>query len=298
MITVVFSTFNGSRTLPKMLESLTSLAAPHGGWKIIAVDNASTDDSSKIINDYRNRLPITLLYQAKQGKNFALNYAIPHCEGGLIVFTDDDIIAPKNWLLNYERLAQEKRDYAIFGGRIIPHWPDDKPKAIVQSIPQGPAYAVHKEHICSGPTKSGMIWGPNMAIRFSVFEAGIRFNENIGPSVGSYIMGGETELTSRLAEEGYLCWFERAPAVKHQIRPEQLSPTWLAGRARRFGRATAYKKYQSIGIRPVPLITGAPIGHYRAVIEGWVMKTLGSVIRNDQFMLKGLWKFNLHMGGI
>jgi glycosyltransferase involved in cell wall biosynthesis len=256
MITVVFSTFNGSQTLPIMLESLTNLAAPHGGWKIIAVDNASTDDSSRIINDYRNRLPLTLLHQPKQGKNFALNYAIPHCEGDLLVFTDDDIIAPTDWLLSYERLAQEERDYAIFGGKIIPHWPDNKPEAIVKAIPQGPAYAVHKEHMCSGPIMPSMVWGPNMAIRSTLFEAGLRFNESIGPSVGNYIMGSETELTSRLAEAGYLCWFEASLAVKHQIRPEQLSPKWLAGRARRFGRHAAHNEHLHNGSPKVSFIMG------------------------------------------
>ena len=299
MITVVFSTFNGSQTLPTMLESLASLRSPLGGWKLIAVDNASTDNSSKIINDYKERLPLTLLYQPKQGKNIALNYAIPYCEGDLIVFTDDDIIAPENWLLTYERLAQEKQNYSIFGGKIIPHWPNDKkPEAITQIIPQGPAYAIHEENISSGPTTPGTVWGPNMAIRPNVFETGIRFNENVGPSVGNYIMGSETELNARLADAGYLFWFENSVAVKHQIRPEQLSPTWLAGRARRFGRHNAYKEYLRNGASKAPHIMGVPRWRYRALIEGWAMKTLGILTRNDKAMLKGLWKFNLNIGEI
>ena len=298
MITVVFSTFNGSRTLPKMLESLTSLSAPLGGWKIIAVDNASTDNSSKIINDYKNRLPLTLLHQPKQGKNFALNHALPHCEGDLIVFTDDDIVAPKDWLLCYEQLAQEKPGYSIFGGKIIPHWPDARPEAIVRAIPQGPAYAGHKEDISSGPTTPGMVWGANMAIRTTIFESGVRFNEQVGPSVGSYIMGSETELNSRLAEAGYLFWFQDTPAIQHQIKPEQLSSKWLAGRARRFGRANAHNQYIRHGTPNVPLIMGAPRWQYRALIEGWIMKTLGILKGNDEDMFKGLWKFNFYMGTI
>jgi hypothetical protein len=137
-----------------------------------------------------------------------------------------------------------------------------------------------------------------MAIRFSIFEAGVRFNESIGPNVGSYIMGSETELTSRLAQAGYLCWFASLPAVKHQIRPEQLSPSWLAGRARRFGRATAYNECQRYGTPTVPFIMGAPRWQYRALIEGWTMKTLGNLIRSERIMLEGLWKFNFHIGTI
>jgi glycosyltransferase involved in cell wall biosynthesis len=281
-----------------MLNSLTKVVPPHGGWKIVAVDNASTDDSAKIIKGHMTKLPLTLLYQAKQGKNFALNYAIPYCEGDLTVFTDDDIIASPDWLLGYERLANEKQEYSVFGGRIIAHWPGNEPKAIVQTIPQGPAYAIHKGDMDSGPTTPGMLWGPNIAIRSSVFEGGIRFNEDIGPSVGSYIMGSETELNFRLSDAGYLFWFESPLAVKHQIRPEQLSPTWLAGRAKRFGRATTFKEYQQNGTPKVPLVMGVPRWQYRALIESWAMKIFGKVTQNDCVMLEGLWKFNFYLGTI
>lgn len=298
MITVVFSTFNGSRTLPAMLDSLTTLTQPTGDWEIIAVDNASRDNSSSIINGYKDKLPITLLHQPKQGKNFALNYAIPFCAGDLIIFTDDDIIAPKNWLIDYEKLAAEKQDYGIFGGKIIPNWPDKRPDAIINVIPQGPAYAVHKEDISSGPTTPGMVWGPNMAIRANIFQTGTRFNENIGPSVGSYIMGSETELNFRLADEGYLFWFESSIVVEHQIRPEQLSPTWLAGRAKRFGRASAYNEHQRGGESNVPLILGAPRWLYRSMVENWSRKALGILLRNEEVRLKALWNLNFYWGAI
>ncbi|WP_150913234.1 glycosyltransferase [Marinobacter halotolerans] len=298
MITLAFSTFNGSRTLPSMLESLTTLTPPQGGWEIIAVDNASTDNSSAIINSYKKKLPLKLLHQPKQGKNFALNLALPYCLGEIIVFTDDDILASPDLLLGYERLLTNKLDYTVFGGKIIPHWPDDKPEAIVKTIPLGPAYSLHKEDMHSGPTDPGMVWGANMAIRSDVFKKGARFNECIGPSIGSYIMGSETELNFRLAEAGHLFWFEDSIVVKHQIRPEQLSHKWLAGRAQRFGRANAFNDHKRRDRSNMPIVFGAPRWQYRALVEGWLIKILGILSGNEETMLKGLWNSNFYRGAI
>ena len=55
MISVIFSSYNGGDDLRKMLNCLTQLRAPPGGWELIAVDNASSDRSGERMKLYADR---------------------------------------------------------------------------------------------------------------------------------------------------------------------------------------------------------------------------------------------------
>jgi glycosyltransferase involved in cell wall biosynthesis len=75
-ITVVFATHNGADTLPRMLDALEDLETPMGGVKIVAVDNASTDNSAALIKARSASLPVELLTETRRGKSAALNRAL------------------------------------------------------------------------------------------------------------------------------------------------------------------------------------------------------------------------------
>jgi len=239
MLTVVLATYNGAATLPTTLRSFTGLIEPEGGWKLIVIDNGSTDETPTILKSFCDHLPLTILSEPERGKNRALNRAIPYLEGELAVFTDDDTVVPPDWLRLYENLAAEKPHCTVLGGRVVPRWPDTEAERRVARIPQGPAYAAHPKELASGSVDPGMIWGPNMAVRRHVFDDGTRFDESVGPGPGQYIMGSETELNHRLHRLGHENWLSNEIVVEHQIRPHQLTAIWLARRARRFGAATA-----------------------------------------------------------
>ena len=118
MITVVFATHNGSRTLPMMLEALERLDEPEGGWTLIAVENGSTDETPAILDRFRRRLPLQVLHQPKRGKNAALNLAVPHFRSDLVVFTDDDVVPHQDWLRRMQSVAAAQPDFTIFSGRV------------------------------------------------------------------------------------------------------------------------------------------------------------------------------------
>lgn len=236
VLTVVLATFNGGERLRETLDSMTRLASPDGGWKLVVVDNNSTDDTARIIASFSDRLPLTALTCPVRGKNAALNMALGHLAGRLIIFTDDDVIVPPNWLVDYLTLADSTPEFTGYGGRIVPRWPGEPDPAIINGVHWGDAFAVHAADIPDGPVAAGKIWGPNMAVRASVFEAGTRFSENIGPSAGNYIPGSESSFNLALEKQGARFWFSNHIVVQHQIRPEQLTLRWLKKRAYRFGK--------------------------------------------------------------
>lgn len=236
-MTVVFSTYNGSRTLPRMLNSLVELDRPPVAWNLVAVNNGSSDATADILAGFLSRLPLTILDQPARGKNKALNLALGQPLGELVVFTDDDIIADRGWLCTLNDCAAQHPDTDLFGGAILPHWETAPEEWIVKAIPESVAFAITDPAVPEGPVSPGLIWGPNMMVRRTIFDAGLRFNEDVGPAKGMYIMGSETEFTVRAAGIGHRTWFCPQARVRHIIRTHQLNRDWVMKRAVRYGRS-------------------------------------------------------------
>lgn len=240
MLTVLMATYNGAPTLPKVLEAYTHLQAPAQGWRLVVVDNGSTDNTRAVLDSYAGRLPLTCLFEARRGKNVALNCALGlalESPGGLLVFTDDDASPAPDWLCQLADAALAQPGHDIFGGAITADWAEPPPPWLLALVPLGLTYGITEAARSEGPVFAGLVWGANMAIRGAVFEQGVRFDESVGPAAGSYAMGGETELTRRLAAQGHQCWFCPQARVAHHIRARQMTLDWTLQRAWRFGRS-------------------------------------------------------------
>lgn len=235
-LTVALATHNGVPTLPRVLDGYLAATPPPCDWRLIIVDNASTDDIAAVLARYRDRLPIVFLTEPRRGKNRALNAAIPSFMGSLVVLTDDDAIPAPDFLVRWSRAADAHPDYAMFGGAVRPAWPDAPPAWLLSSTVEMTAAFSITPTIPAGPIEPEMIFGPNMAVRREVFEQGLTFDEDIGPNGRAYAMGSETFLTLRIARLGHRAWFLPDIVVEHIIRPRQLTPEWLRQRALNFGR--------------------------------------------------------------
>ena len=53
-LTVAIPNFNGGVNLQRAIESCRSIDLPENDFEILVVDNCSTDDSIKIINESKN----------------------------------------------------------------------------------------------------------------------------------------------------------------------------------------------------------------------------------------------------
>ncbi len=235
-VTVLFATRNRATALPPVLQCLTRLTPPPGGWRLLIVDNGSTDGTPALLDAYRDRLPLTVLREPRAGKNRALNAALPHLQGTLIVLTDDDVLPRADWLIRLRQAADAHPQAALFGGTVLPHWSRPRPAWLTEdAVPFSVLYAQQKH--AAGACSCTAIFGPNMAVRRDVFEAGHRFSESVGPDESRrlYAMGGETEFLRRVEAAGYAGWFVPEAVVGHIVRPEQLDEGWILQRAYRYG---------------------------------------------------------------
>lgn len=101
LISVIVPARNEELTIIDCLTSLVNQKYPSQNFEIIVVDDASTDTTNKVIQqfckDHENIRLITLEDQSG-GKKNAIRNAIQIAKGELIVTTDADCIMSSNWL--------------------------------------------------------------------------------------------------------------------------------------------------------------------------------------------------------
>jgi glycosyltransferase involved in cell wall biosynthesis len=237
---LLFATRDGARTLPIMLEALEKTTPPPDELHIVAVDNASADGTPAILRAWTDRLPLTVLREERPGKNLCLNVGLDHLGADrlrdtLVVLTDDDILPEPSWLTTYAAVAEAHPECDVFAGAITPLWPRQTPDWLESLSPHHDVlFAITRFE--GGAIPCHAAFGPNMAVRGSVFASGVRFNERFGPVKGAqYAMGSETELMERLDREGRRAWSIAEPAVGHMIEPSLLAPESVIKRAFRHG---------------------------------------------------------------
>ena len=250
-----------------MVGALRSVWPPAGGWEIIATDNGSTDRSPEILQAAAAYLPLRYLHHAVRGKNRALNAAVGIAKGELLAFTDDDVLPDAQWLHRLEEAANAMPEYDILGGTIRPYWPKPPEPWILSEVPIGMTYAVTDPQLARGDIYPGLIWGPNMLVRRLVFDAGLRFDEAVGPSTGQYAMGSETEFNLRAHAAGHRCGFEPRAVVSHMIREYQMERGWVLARAYRYGRNVWNQERSSAPSSAAPTILGVPRWRFRKYLE-------------------------------
>ena len=240
-LSIILATYNRNDLLIQTLQGLVNMDTAGLDWEVILVDNAGNDETARISESFAASLPLNFLVETAPGKNSALNTALGHASGDLIIFTDDDVIPDSAWAKSLVDAAGRWHEADLFGGRILPKYPEGTSAPTIDDpVFMRIAYVIADWDLPEGEHPAGKIWGPNMMVRRRVFEQGLRFNTNIGPTGSNYVMGSETEFLLRASDAGHTAVYVPSAFVYHQIRPEQLTHSWICGRAFRVGRGLAY----------------------------------------------------------
>ena len=295
MLTVLFATRNGSRTLPSVLETFVRLQPPPSGWKLVVVDNGSTDQTRAIVTSFKEKLPLTYIFEARGGKNVALNTGLEHLEGDLAVFTDDDVFPRPDWLLRLRAAADAHPEYSMFGGVVLPRWEVTPPRWI-KWVDKRIVFAITDPAMVEGPIQVEFVFGPNMAIRTEAFNRGVRFDASIGPRGPKYAMGSETELLLRLSKQGYRAWHAQDAVVEHFIRERQMNKSWALERAIRFGRGRFRVSPPDANSRPHCF--GIPVGFFSWLLKKGVKRAVAWWSFDEQAIFSARWEFNYVFGQI
>ncbi len=90
-ISIIMGIYNCSKTLPEAIDSI--IAQTYENWELIMCDDASTDDTYKIAEEYKNKYPekIILIRNKENSKlAFSLNHCLKYASGEYVARMDGD----------------------------------------------------------------------------------------------------------------------------------------------------------------------------------------------------------------
>lgn len=290
MLTVLLATRNRAQILREVLDAFVKVQSPASGWKLVVIDNGSTDQTAQVIAAFAHRLPLQSVSEPELGKNFAVNRGLALAEGDLVVFTDDDAFPHTDWLVQLRKASDAHPEYAMFGGVIVPRWEVSPPDWVRWIDDPGPVYTITNPSWKEGPVDAVLVFGPNMAVRNGVFEAGASFDPCMGPRGTSYPMGSETELLVRLERQGYKAWHVQNAVVEHFIRKEQMEKSWVLQRAVRYGRG---RFRMSLNVK---LWKGIPRHLFRDIPREGMLIVAAWISFRQKALFQAQWRFNTLRG--
>jgi cellulose synthase/poly-beta-1,6-N-acetylglucosamine synthase-like glycosyltransferase len=103
-VSVIIAARNEDSTIERCLESLLDQDYPLDAYEIIVVDDHSTDTTFDIVTSMTNARPtgkisaISLRGGAASGKPQAISRGIQNARGEIILCTDADCVAPRQWI--------------------------------------------------------------------------------------------------------------------------------------------------------------------------------------------------------
>jgi glycosyltransferase involved in cell wall biosynthesis len=128
-VSVVICTFNRSASLAHTLRSLVAQQnVVWQGLEVLVVDNNSTDETTRVVDQFQDLLPIKRIFESSQGLSFARNRALAEARGDWVLFTDDDVVLSENWLAAYIAALTQAQQFGFAGGRILPQWAGKPPR--------------------------------------------------------------------------------------------------------------------------------------------------------------------------
>ncbi len=201
--------------------------------EIIVVVDGERIISNRVLADYAGQESIrTLITEKGLSITQARNAGIKAATADIIAFTDDDVVADRNWGASLIKTYQETGAISV-GGKILPIWFSGEP----EHLPEELYWLVGVTHAGFAEDKITEVrdtFGPNMSFRREVFDIVGYFNEDLRWSRRrtSYIQGEESEFCSRMKHKlGGGVIYNPEAIVYHKVPPSKLKLSVLLKRS-------------------------------------------------------------------
>ncbi|PZV17562.1 MAG: glycosyl transferase family 2 [Leptolyngbya sp.] len=208
-LSVILPCFNDAETIAVQLEALTRQFWA-GEWEVIVSNNGSTDNSMKIVERYRDRLPNLRIVNAhnppepRLGVTHSYNVEIKAATGDAFAFCEsDDEVAP-GWVA---AMAKALTNYDLVAGsldytKLNPDW-------LVKAF--GTGIQLKKFNIVEFIHPAPYASGCNMGMKRSTYEAVGKINEAI-----RYVW--DMEFCWRVQDVGFQLHFVPDAIARYRLR--------------------------------------------------------------------------------
>ena len=284
--TVLICTFNRAEDLTRTLKSLARTRTS-ASWEVLVVDNNSTDRTKAVVLEHTSDFPVPIRYvfEARQGKSNALNTGMQCARAAIIVFTDDDVDVPEEWLEAAVRPLLDRRDIDYTGGPVRPAWGAPRPPWLDETGNLGGTIAV-KDHGCvpfifEDERKTPL--GVNMAVRRSLIEKIGGFRPDLGRNGRSLLGQEQAEFFYRSRRAGARGLYAPDMWLIHTVPAARLTREYF--RRWWFWKGISHARLHKIhgrtelglDLTEVPRVAGIPRYLFRGAVSsavGWLKSSI------------------------
>lgn len=241
-LSIIVCTRNRAKQLATLIHCLGSQTDIENlNWEIIIVDNNSSDNTKEVSYAFceGSNLKINYVFEEKIGLSYARNTGILASKGSLLLFIDDDVLIPKEFVANALFGINEYPEFHIFGFRILPEWPEarsrdlafkppwwmkfKKPFGLIQSFlpihDHGVEALQYPNRFARNPI------GACFIVKKEVFEKLGPFRENLGAGQSGLCEDTEYFWYAMLNSFKILYWPHAV--LYHTVDPKRLTVSYL-----------------------------------------------------------------------
>jgi glycosyltransferase involved in cell wall biosynthesis len=195
---------------------------------MIVVDNGSSDATASVVDHFRAEMPVRRILQPVAGLSNARNAGVDDARGLYIVWTDDDVVVPPDWLSIWADAVQQEPSHAMYGGSASPVFEEPKVQWFVDGSSHLRALlAVRDDGQWQSITPDQLPYGLHFVIRTDE-QRRHRYDPSLGVAPGRRRGGEELAVINAiLAEGGTGKWIWDA-TLSHMIPAERQTAKYIA----------------------------------------------------------------------
>ncbi len=213
LFSVIIPTYSHPAELPGCLEALVRQQFPADSFEVIVVDDGSPSPPAATVQEFQNRLAISLVTARHGGPAAARNCGAQRATGRFFAFTDDDCRPAPEWLPALAARFATTPDH-IIGGRTINALVGNPYAAASQLILD----VAYRHFNGAGPGEAQFLACNNLALAADCFAA-------IGGFDASFTTSEDRELCDRWLNKGRRITYAPEAVVFH-ANPLDLRRFW------------------------------------------------------------------------
>ena len=235
-VDIVICTRNRAQSLRQTLDSIALLEVPAGlSAELLIIDNDSTDQTLQISSDCPvKQMPVRWFVEKQRGLSNCRNRAIELTGGDILLFTDDDVRPPANWIAAMTEPIRAGTADAVAGAVVA-----------APSLERDWLKSMHKSWLActegSNSSKTPFLVGANMCFSRRVLEKVPGFDPELG--AGARGNAEDTLFTIQLEQAGYRRVFLPDVVVEHHFEESRLTRSAFIRQAKMRGELDAYLKH-------------------------------------------------------